>query len=90
MPDHSPTHGGAGIKTSSDSRADTNVRAYLLDPDASAKRVSQSSGRLFSREECRLGICIFSAQGQGKEESTYTRAQSVLRNITILTGNHDV
>ena len=66
MSGNSPTNGGAGIEISLDRRTNTNVRAYLLDPDASGNRLSQASGRLFSREECRLGLCSLRAQGQGR------------------------
>lgn len=66
MSDHSPATGGSSI-TSSNGRTDTDIRAYVLDPDASAKRVSEESGRLFSQEECRLELCILSAHDPGME-----------------------
>ncbi|MCJ1426929.1 hypothetical protein MMC29_004832, partial [Sticta canariensis] len=68
MSGNSPTNDGAGI----DRRTDTNVRAYLLDPDASRNRLSEASGRLFSREECRLGLCSLRAHGQALEKIIIT------------------
>ena len=55
-------------------KSQPTIRAFHLDPDAPAARVSKESDRLFSQQECRLEVLSIGRSDQSKKVPSTRRA----------------